>query len=74
MTLLADDISWFVDVKAESLHEHLNTVFFDLVEHLKLVLHVQDKKLVLFVSPVRRVLQHKVLNVDETFLDIVIVK
>ena len=36
------------------------------------MLHVQNQELILFVCPVQWILQHQVLDVDQTFLEIVL--
>ena len=71
---LSNHVACLVDIETESLHEHLDRSLLNLKENLVLVLEVEDQELVLFFGAMDGVLEHEVLDIDQAFLEVIVVQ
>ena len=68
-----DYITRLVDIKAEALNKHFDRSLFDIEENFVLVLKIENEKLVFFICSMDWVLEHEILDVDETLFEVVVV-
>lgn len=58
LAYLGHNITLFEYVEAQALDKHFNAGIIDVIEALKLMLHVQNQKFVLLICPMKRVLEN----------------
>ena len=68
-----DYIARLVDIKAEALDKHFYRSLFNVKENFVLVLKIENEKLVFFICSVDWVFEHQIFDVDESFLEVVVI-